>query len=249
MSLDLAGRVAIVTGASRGIGLGIAHVLAAHDAHVILVARGAGDTLEQAEQQVRSGSGRVLSLAGDVSDSATAAAATRLAHREFKRLDVLVNNAGVLEDGLIGMISESRIRNTLAVNVAAVLHFTQAGARLMASGPSGSIVNVSSIIGTHGSTGQMLYAASKAAVIGATRSAAKELAPKGVRVNALAPGYIDTAMISALSPAIHQQRLDSIGMQRIGTVADVADVALFLASDLSRYVTGQVIGVDGAMLI
>lgn len=169
--------------------------------------------------------------------------------KAFGRLDILVNNAGILRDGLIGMVPDVDIRETLGVNVIGTINCIQAGTRLLHRSGGGSIINLASIIGVRGNKGQIVYSASKGAVITTTLSAAKELAAKGIRVNAIAPGYVDTDMIKSVPPETHAQVLASIGMGRIGSPDDVANVALFLSSDLSCYVTGQVIGVDGGMLI
>jgi 3-oxoacyl-[acyl-carrier protein] reductase len=170
----------------------------------------------------------------------------REVHRRHKRLDVLVNNAGVLDDALLGMIKPER---TFAVNALGVLNTMQSGARLIARGGGGSIVNVASIIGVVGNTGQVAYGGSKAAVIGMTRSAAKELAPAGVRVNAVAPGFIDTDMTRALPSEVFDERVAAVGLGRAGTPEEVAEAIAWLASDRARYVTGQVLGVDGGMVI
>ena len=165
------------------------------------------------------------------------------------QLDAVVNNAGILDDALLGMVNEKQVSHTLAVNTEAVIYHMQYASRLMMKQKSGSIVNVSSIIGRVGNAGQTVYGASKAAVIGATYSASKELAPYNIRVNAVAPGFIETAMTKQLSQEKYEQRLSEIKMGRIGTAEEVANVILFLASDYSSYVTGQVIGVDGGMVI
>jgi 3-oxoacyl-[acyl-carrier protein] reductase len=247
--LDLTGKIAIVTGASRGIGRAVALVLARQGADLLLNSRSGGDPLEAVAEEVRTLGRRCVMQAGDVSDGPTVAAIAQAAFREYGRLDVLVNNAGVLKDALIGMIREADARAMLETNVLGTLLMTQAGARLMQRGGGGSIVNLASIIGTRGNRGQLAYGASKGAVVAATLSAAKELAAHQIRVNAIAPGFIDTDMTRSLPASVQQERLESIGMGRVGTVEEVADVALFLACDLSRYVTGQVIGVDGGMLI
>lgn len=167
----------------------------------------------------------------------------------YGQLDVLVNNAGILEDALLGMISEASIQDTFDVNSIAPIRNMQIAARLMRRGGSGSIINISSIMGVRGNAGEVVYAASKAAVIGMTKAAAKELAPIGIRVNAIAPGFIDTDLTRSIPRAAFDQRLASIGMGRIGRPEDVASLALFLASDAAGYITGQVIGVDGAMVV
>jgi len=159
---------------------------------------------------------------------------------------VLVNNAGVLEDALLGMIKPER---TFAINAIGVLNTMQAASRLLARGDGGAIVNVTSIIGVVGNAGQVAYGGSKAAVIGMTRSAAKELAPQGVRVNAVAPGFIDTDMTRALPEEVFAQRVASVGMGRPGTAEEVAEAIAWLSSPAARYVTGQVLGVDGGMVI
>jgi len=250
MSFALDEHVAIVTGGSKGIGYAIATSLAKHGAHVIIVGRSDTEKLNVIAKNLSDEfKVRVIGVSGDVGETSTATRVVKIAHSEFKRLDVMVNNAGVLLDGLIGMISEKAIDQTLATNVKGVLSFTQASARLMERNGSGSIINMSSIMGRRGNRGQLVYAASKAAVIGATLSAAKELAPKGIRVNAIAPGYIHTEMTQSVDKNIDAERRASIGMGRIGQPDDVANLVLFLASDLSSYVTGQTIGVDGCMLV
>lgn len=248
--LSLSGRVAVVTGASRGIGAAISDVLAAHGANLILSGLSSQANLEHMRDEIVERHGVTVDLViGDIAEASTSAALSKLAFSKYRRLDIWVNNAGVLVDGLIGMISETDIQKTLNTNLAGVLHGTQAAARLMQRGKSGSIINIASIIGRFGNSGQLVYGASKAGVIGATMSAAKELAANNIRVNAIAPGFIDTDMVRQLPEPKYAERMQSIGMNRIGTTHDIANAVLFLASDLSTYVTGQTLGVDGGMVI
>jgi 3-oxoacyl-[acyl-carrier protein] reductase len=248
--IDLSGRVAVVTGGTRGIGRAIAETFAAAGAAMIVNGRQGGQGLERVVQEIAdSHSVPVAGVAGDIGDPETSAEIARQAFTRFKKLDIYVNNAGVLMDGLIGMIPPESVDQTLEVNVKGVIYGTQAAARLMQRGGGGSIINLTSIIGRFGNQGQLVYGASKAAVIGATLSAAKELAARNIRVNAIAPGFIDTDMVRQLPNDKYEERLTSIAMKRIGTPDDVARAALFFASDLSCYVTGQVLGVDGGMLV
>ncbi len=169
-------------------------------------------------------------------------------HGRFKQLDILVNNAGLMRSAPLGMMSDADVAETLAVNLGGMLHAMQAAARLLARA-KGSVVNVSSIVGLRGAAGQSVYAASKAGVIGATLAAAKELAPVGVRVNAVAPGFIATELTATLGDQVRNATLGRIGLGRIGDPTEVADAVVFLASDRARYITGQVLGVDGGLTL
>ena len=250
-SLRLDGRIAVVTGSSRGIGRAIAETLAEHGAGIVLNGRHDDGALSAlADDLARRHDVPTLAFAADVTDPAAVTALYRAVQTRFRRLDILVNNAGILGDGLIGMIGEDMIGRTLDVNVAGSIRHLQLAARLIGrGGTGGAIVTLGSIIGSRGNAGQTVYAATKAALVGMTLAAAKELAPKGIRVNAVAPGLIDTDMIRHLEPETLQTRRRSIGLGRIGTPEDVAGAVLFLVSDLAAYVTGQVIGVDGGMVI
>jgi 3-oxoacyl-[acyl-carrier protein] reductase len=246
----LEGRTAYVTGSSRGIGAAIAETFARHGADVVVNGRSDAAALEALADRLRREHGvRTLAIAGDQSDPAAIKEAYRQIFRTFKRLDVLVNNAGILEEGLLGMITEESLTRTFSINALATARNMQAALSLMQRAGRGSIVNITSIMGRQGNPGLVAYAGSKAAVIGMTLSAAKELAPRNIRVNAIAPGFIDTDMVRSLTREMYDEKMRAIGMGRIGTPQDVANVALFLASDLAAYVTGQVIGVDGAMSV
>jgi 3-oxoacyl-[acyl-carrier protein] reductase len=248
--LDCSGKVALVTGSSRGIGEAIAMRLAEHGASVVLNGRHPSNALDRVAMTLADKyRARCVVVPGDVSQTVQVAAMMQTIFKTFGRLDILVNNAGILRDGLIGMIRQADISETLGINAAGTINCIQASARLISRSGGGSIVNIASIIGIRGNKGQLLYGASKGAVITATLCAAKELASEGIRVNAIAPGLIDTQMIKSITSEARDRLLAGIGLGRMGTPEDVADVALFLSSELSRYVTGQVIGVDGGMMV
>jgi 3-oxoacyl-[acyl-carrier protein] reductase len=243
-------KVSFITGSTRGIGWATARAFARNGATVILNHRGSNTLLEERCRELEAEfHGKVIGLAADVTDAPAVKACYGEIFRQFKRLDVLVNNAGILQGALLGMITDGLIRAVLDTNVIGSLVHLQEASRLMARNQRGSIINVSSIIGRFGTEGQTAYAASKAAVIGMTKAAAKELAPKNIRVNAVAPGYIDTDMTRQMPQNKLQRQIPEIRMGRIGTVDEVAQAIMFLASDMSSYVTGQVLGVDGGMII
>ena len=241
----LKGKVALITGASRGIGAAIALEFARAGAILHLCARSQG--LESLAQQLAIETGaEVHAHIGDVCDDAFLRQTIVQIKKQHGHLNVLVNNAGVIQQGLLGMISMDQTRQTFDVNVMAMISWTQFALKILPSGSS--IVNIASIAGTRGMEGVSAYAASKGAVLGFTRAIAKDLAAKQIRANAIAPGFIDTGMTQGVTADWYQKRIESIGMGRIGQPEDIAKVALFFASDLSTYVTGQVIGVDGGMI-
>ncbi|MFM5438144.1 SDR family NAD(P)-dependent oxidoreductase [Aeromonas enteropelogenes] len=245
----LQGKRVLITGAGRGIGLAIARQFAAQGAELWLNGRDEQAITRMAEALGVEFGVPCMPLCFDVADPQAVKQAFQQLFGQTRQLDVLVNNAGVLDDALLGMVQQQQIERTFATNSYSTLYCSQYAARLMQRSGGGCIINMASIIGRVGNAGQAVYAGSKAAVIGITQSLAKELAASQIRVNAIAPGFIDTDMARSLPPAKFDERVASIAMGRIGTPDEVASVALFLASDLSRYVTGQVIGVDGGMLI
>ncbi len=241
--------VVLVTGASRGIGRAIASLQAMRGARLVLAARD-GDTLHAlAGELAAKGAPEPMAAPLDLADADAVAELFKQVFSRFGRIDGLVNNAGVLHEGLLGMIRAEEIDRILAVNVKAPLMTMQYAARLMARAHRGSIVNLVSIMGANGAAGLSLYAASKAALIGATRSASKELAAKGIRVNAVSPGFIDTDMTRCMPEVAHAKRVASIGMGRAGTPEEVAELVAFLLDDRAAYITGQIIGIDGQMVV
>lgn len=244
----LKGKVALITGANRGIGRQTALLFARNGAHVILNARTEG-SLAQVHDEITAAGGKADCVYFSVSCPKEVKRGFNELLKISKRLDILVNNAGILRDALLGMVNEEMIREVFETNVFGVLYCSQYAARLMARNGSGSIINMSSVIGRYGNSGQSVYGGSKAAVIGITTSLAKELAEAGIRVNAIAPGVIDTDMIRNLPAEKFESLRDGIKMNRLGDASDVAKAALFLASDLSDYITGQVIGVDGGIVV
>ena len=246
----LTDKVCLITGASSGIGLAIAKLFALNGA-VVYVNSSKEDKVERAVSIIReeSKNERVFALSFDINDYETVSDGIRKVYSLHKKIDVLVNNAGIAPSGLTGFTDPKVIESTFNTNVLSLINITQLAVKLMLRKGSGSIINLSSIMGVNGASGMSSYSASKAAVIGFTKSLSKEVASKNIRVNAIAPGFIDTDMARGIDEKLYEERLSSIGMKRIGSPEDVANMALFLASEMSSYITGQVIGVDGGMVI
>ncbi|MEM8499282.1 MAG: SDR family NAD(P)-dependent oxidoreductase [Pseudomonadota bacterium] len=248
--IDLSGRLSYVTGGARGIGRACVETLADAGSDVAFCS-----TLDQAILDDIAGeiaqkySVSCVGIQCDVREPEQVKRAFKHVNKTFGRLDVLINNAGVMKSALLAMTTPDSIREMMDINVTGALLNLQLASKLMARKQRGSIINLSSIVGRVGSEGQVAYSASKAAILGATTSAAKELAPMGIRVNAIAPGFVDTDLLNGFDAEAKDAVVKSIKMNRIGQPQDVANVALFLASDLSSYLTGEVIGVDGGMLI
>lgn len=245
----LEGKVALVTGASRGIGKSIAERFASEGAVVYANCRQEGCFDPIAARWSEQYSTQVIPVYYDVTDEQKTKSTFTKIMKEKKRLDILVNNAGIMEDALIGMISMDLMKQIFNTNVFAVINHMQLAARLMKKNGSGSIINMSSIVGVNGNPGQTVYSGSKGAIVAVTRTAAKELGPNKIRVNAIAPGMIDTDMYRSIGEEKMAEHQKSIKMGRLGTPEDIASATLFLASDLSQYVTGQILGVDGGAIL
>jgi 3-oxoacyl-[acyl-carrier protein] reductase len=241
-------KIILVTGASRGIGRATAIVLAKSGAQVILHGR-TEESLTETREVIQKMGLTPFQVIYDITDENAMKQAIMTIKKQFGRLDGLVNNAGVMDEGLLGMVKTETIQNMLNINVTSVINQMQFASRLMMKNKTSSIVNLSSIIGLQGAEGSSAYSACKAAIVGLTKSAAKEWAQKGIRVNAVAPGFIETNLTSHYQGERKEQLLHNIKMHRFGQAEEVANVILFLLSDLSSYVTGQVIGVDGGMVI
>ena len=245
---DLSGKVALVTGASRGIGCSIAKTLAQNGAHVACVSRNVSDVQSVADVITAAG-GTATAVACDISDSDNVTKLVKETVGTHNHLDILVNNAGVTRDNLLMRMSEDDWNTVLNINLKAAFIAIKAAARTMIKQRKGRIINISSVVGLMGNAGQVNYAASKAGLIGLTKSTARELAPRGITANCIAPGYIATDMTNELGYEVQQSLNEKIPLGRIGQVEDIAYAVAFLASDEAEYITGQTLAVDGGMVM
>lgn len=245
---QLENQIAVVTGAGRGIGRAIALKFASEGADVVCVSRTA-ENAEAAAAAVRELGRKAWAHAVDVSDSDAVSAAVTVILETAGRVDILVNNAGVTRDNLVMRMSPEDWDTVLDTNLKGAFLFTKGFSRSFMKQRSGKILNIASVIGLIGNAGQCNYAASKAALIGFTKSIARELAPRGITANALAPGFIETDMTAALKDEMREELLKKIPLNTLGQPEDIANAALFLASAAARYITGQVLTVDGGMVM
>ncbi len=244
--MQLEGKVALVTGARRGIGRAIALRFAHEGADLILLARNSPDDLAA---EIQALGRRALPLAVDVADADAVERGIKAAASEMGKIDILVNNAGIAQDGLLIRMKTEQWRSVIETNLSGAFYCTKAVSRLMLKAESGRIINISSVIGQMGNAGQANYAASKAGLLGFTKSVAKELGSRGITCNAIAPGFIATDMTSEMGEEARAELLKSIPLACFGEAEDVAQVALFLAGAGARYVTGQTFNVDGGLVM
>ncbi|MCR4827994.1 MAG: 3-oxoacyl-[acyl-carrier-protein] reductase [Bacteroidales bacterium] len=242
-------KVALITGASRGIGRSHALLFADEGADIIFTDLVENDNSASLVEELKSKGVRAHFLASNAADYEQTAEVAKWVAENYGRLDVLVNNAGITKDNLILRMKPEDWDAVLAVNLRSVFNFTKAFAQMMMKQRSGSIINISSIVGINGNAGQGNYSASKAGIIGFTKSIAKELGSRGIRCNAVAPGFIETPMTQQLPEEVRKDWMSKIPLRRGGTDLDVAKTSLYLASDLSAYVTGQVLSVDGGLVL
>lgn len=243
----LEGKTALITGAARGIGKAIAIKFAQEGANIAFTDLVIDENGKQTEEEIAALGVKCKGYASNAADFAQTADVVKQVVEDFGKIDILVNNAGITKDGLMMRMSEQQWDAVIAVNLKSAFNFIHACVPVMMRQRSGSIINMASVVGVHGNAGQSNYAASKAGLIALAKSIAQEVGSRGIRANAIAPGFIETAMTAALSDEIREEWKKKIPLRRGGQVEDIANVATFLASDLSGYVTGQVIQVDGGM--
>ncbi|MDB5262992.1 MAG: beta-ketoacyl-ACP reductase [Adhaeribacter sp.] len=244
----LEGKIALITGASKGIGRAIAQKFVEMGAQVAFTYLSSVEKGQALEQELAASGGKVKGYRSDASDFAQAEKLVDDVVKDFGRLDILVNNAGITRDGLLMRMTEEQWDTVINTNLKSVFNLTKAATKPMMRQKSGSIINMTSVVGIKGNAGQVNYAASKAGIIGLTKSVALELGSRNIRSNAIAPGFIETEMTGELDAAVVAEWKKAIPLRRGGSPEDVANTAVFLASELSAYISGQVIQVDGGML-
>ncbi|MCK6600934.1 MAG: 3-oxoacyl-[acyl-carrier-protein] reductase [Bacteroidetes bacterium] len=247
--MSLKGKTALVTGGSRGIGKAIVLKLAQAGADVAFTYRSSTAQAEEVKAEAEKYGVRALSFQADAVDPVQAAEVVKAITDAWGRLDILINNAGVTKDGLLMRMSEQDWDYVINSNLKSVFNYTKAAMKTMMSQRSGKMINISSVVGSMGNAGQANYAASKAGIVGFSKSVAKELSSRNVTCNVVAPGWVDTDMTHVLSEDAKKAFMDSIPLKRAATPDDIAGAVLFLSSDLSNYITGQVLHVDGGMVM
>lgn len=245
----LNGKVAVITGAGRGIGRAIALQFAQQGAQVVINYRNSVAQVEELLNQVKEAGGQAIAVQADISKEEEAKKLMDEAVKQFGRLDVLVNNAGITKDNLMMRMTEEEFEGVIDINLKGTFFCMKYASAIMLKKRSGKIVNISSVVGLTGNAGQINYSASKAGVIGMAKSAARELASRGITVNAVAPGFIDTDMTDTLPEKLKEATIATIPLKRYGKAEEVANAVSFLASDAANYITGQVIQVDGGMVM
>lgn len=243
----LTGKTALITGAARGIGKAIALKFASEGANIAFTDLVIDENGKATEEEIAALGVKVKGYASNAADFAQSAEVVNQVKEDFGSIDILVNNAGITKDGLMLRMTEAQWDAVIGVNLKSAFNFIHACTPVMMRQKGGSIINMASVVGVHGNAGQCNYSASKAGMIALAKSIAQEMGAKGIRANAIAPGFIETAMTQALSEEVRKEWIKGIPLRRGGTPEDVANIALFLASDLSSYVSGQVIQVDGGM--
>lgn len=244
----LEGKVVIITGASRGIGRGVAQIFAQQGADVAFTYSSSAQAAEELEQELKALGVKAKGYQSNAADFEEAQKLVDTVLEDFGTVDVLINNAGITKDNLLMRLSEQDFDSVIEINLKSVFNMTKAVQRTMLKNRKGSIINMSSVVGVKGNAGQTNYAASKAGVIGFSKSVALELGSRNIRCNVIAPGFIETEMTAKLGEEVVKGWTDAIPLKRGGTPEDVANACVFLASDLSNYITGQVLNVDGGML-
>lgn len=243
----LNGKIAVVTGASRGIGKAIAEKLAKLGATVIVNFNGSAEKAQEVVAEIEAAGGRAEMMQCNVADYSACEAFLKAVVEKYGRIDILVNNAGITKDGLLMRMSEEDFGRVIDINLKGTFNCMRFASRQMMKQKCGRIINMSSVVGVCGNAGQVNYSASKAGVIGMTKSAAKELASRGITVNAIAPGFIETDMTNVLSEKVKEESVKQIPLGYFGQAEDIAAAVAFLVSDDARYITGQVLHVDGGM--